>query len=230
MDLKIVENQLRGKTFSLYGESQKDTLSIEFQDSTYQVFGAIWEGKIPWRIAQYGNMNFLVLNNKVSGIKKTNEDTYICTYIGLSDNIFTMVERKSKWNQELLYGVWVKKENEKHFDYSLNDNVQKPPPPPSLQRLSENKYQWPPFYEITKDSIKFHKHYSIGKSTYEINNTKEYLLMELGNEYGNGKNWEWNVKDLSENIMIVEKKITKLSSTKFETDTLIRKYKTKLKN
>jgi len=219
--LKVEKRQFQNKTFSLFNESEKDTLIIEFQDSTHQTYGNIWQGKLPWRISKYNKTDFLVLDNKAIGIKKTNEDTYICTYIGLSDNIFNMVERKSKWKQESIYGIWVNKKNEKQFDYSPNDSIKKPPLPPSHEGFSESDYQWPPFYEITEDSIKFHMYYSIAKSALEINNTKEYLLMKLDKKFE--KNWEWNIKSLSKDKMIIEKKITKWSTSKFETDTLIRK-------
>jgi hypothetical protein len=68
--LPINESDFQNKTFSLFSKSEKDTLIIEFKDSTHQIFGNLWEGNVPWRISQYENANFLILDNRVIGIQK----------------------------------------------------------------------------------------------------------------------------------------------------------------
>jgi hypothetical protein len=220
---RIDKSQFQNKTFSLYSESEKDTLIIEFQDSTHQIFGNLWEGKIPWRIFNYENANFLVLYNRVIGIKKTYKDKFECTYIGLMDNEFNLEERKQKWNKDLIFGTWVKKENDKAYDYSLNDSIPKPPLPPAPDGYSEKDFKWPAFYEISKDSIKFYESYSINKSGIEINNTSEFILMNLENNELIGKEWEWKIKKINSEFMIVEKRVSELSTIKYISDTLIRK-------
>ena len=55
----IDKSDFQNKTFSVHSESEQDSLFIEFQDSTHQIFGSLWQGKIPWRISNYENANFL---------------------------------------------------------------------------------------------------------------------------------------------------------------------------
>ena len=223
-ELPINKSQFQNKTFSLFSKSENDTLIIEFQDSTHQVFGNLWQGKIPWRISHYDNTNFLVLDNRVIGIKKTSKREFECTYIGLFDNPFMMIERKSKWNKELIYGTWVNNEYEKHFENSFNDSISKPPLPKAPDGFSEKDYKWPAYYEISKDSIKLYESYSINKSEIEINNSSEFILMDLKNISLLGKEWEWNIKKIDSEFMIVEKRVTELASSNYITDTLKRKY------
>ena len=74
---------------------------IEFQDSTAQIYGDLWQGKIPWRISQYKNNSFLVIDYKVVGIKKSSYGYFDCAYFeSATDNYFKMVERKPKWKPD----------------------------------------------------------------------------------------------------------------------------------
>ena len=219
--LAINESQFQNKTFSLFSESEKDTLTISFQDSTHQIYGEFWQGKIPWRISHYNNTNFLVLDNRVIGIKKMDKGRYYCTYIGLAENEFIIAERKLTWNKQLLYGTWIKKENLAILEYNKNDSIKKPPLPPPPIGFSEKDFKSPGYYEITKDSIKYFEYYSIEKSGFEINNTNEFLVMELGNEYDKEKNWQWNIKSLSNSIMVVKRSISKAGRGSYITDTLV---------
>lgn len=221
--LPINERDFQNKTFSMFSDSEKDTLVIAFQDSTHQIFDNRYEGKIPWRISHTGNTNLLVLDNRVIEIKKTDENKFDCTYIGLEDRNFKMIERKSKWQRELIYGKWINKKFQIYLDSSLKGKL-KPPPPPTPFPIPDGDYIFPGFYEITKDSIKLFHYQNIYKSILEINNTTEYILMRLGNEFGIGENWQWTVKKLSSNEMIIDREITELSSIKHITDTLIKKH------
>ena len=222
-ELAINEIQFQNKTFSLFSESEKDTLIVEFQDSTCQIFGSSWEGKIPWRITNYDNTNFLVLDNKVIGVKKEVDGKFDCKFIDLRDNAFILKERYPKWNKELIYGTWIKKGDTGKLEYAMNDSIKKPPLPPAPDGISEKEFKYPGYYEIAKDSIKYHEYYLTQKSDLEINTPNEYLLMKLGNDYINEKNWEWNIKSLSKSEMIVERNISKLSTITYVTDTLVRK-------
>jgi hypothetical protein len=221
--LAIHEIQFQNKTFSLYSESEKDTLIIEFQDSTCQIFGSSWEGKIPWRITNYDNTNFLVIDNKVIGIKNKVDVEFDCTFIDLRDNAFILKERNPKWNKELIYGTWMKKADIGKLEYAMNDSIKKPPLPPAPDGVSEKEFKYPGYYEIAKNSIKYYEYYLTQKSDLEINTTNEYLLMELGDDYINEKNWEWNIKSLSKSTMVVERNITTISTNTYVTDTLVRK-------
>ena len=201
---KIDKIEFQNKTFNLISESEPDTLFIEFQDSTHQIFGNLWQEKIPWRISNYNSSNFLVLDNRVIGIKKLSEGRFDCTYIGLRDNSFELGERKPKWNKELLNGTWVEKEL---FEYHSNDSIPKPPHIPAPPGFSESDLQYPPLYKINGDSIHLAYAYHKSKSLLEINNTGEFVKMHLENfDLGLGvKESLWRIKFLSDSLMIIDK-------------------------
>jgi len=223
-ELPINESQFQNKTFSIFSEFVNDTLVIEFQDSTYQIFDNSSQGKIPWRISHYDNTNFLILDNNVIGIRKIDKGRFNCTYIGLMENDFIISERKPKWSKELIYGTWIKKEDERNFKFSMNDSIQKTPPPPAPDGFFEKDFKRFKYYEISKDSITYSEDYSIEMSYLEINNTNEYLLMELGEEedYEGEKNRRWDIQSLSDKTLIVERNITKSYEINYVIDTLIR--------
>jgi len=222
-NLVIKESEFRGKTFNIHFKSEIDTMIIDFQDSTHQIFGDLWAGKLPWRISHYDNTNILVLDNRLIGIKKKSENSFDCTYIGLTDQSFTMSERKSKWNKELIYGIWLKKEDEKEFDNSKNDSIQRPPLPPAPEGFSEKDFKWPPYYIITNDSIKFYSSYSVNESSIDINNTTEFISMKLNHSPLIGIEWIWKIKNLNDSLMVLEKEITENGSILYKYQTLIKK-------
>ena len=202
-ELPINESQFRNKTFSLFSESEKDTLTIEFQDSTHQIF-ELRQKNIPWRISNYDNSNFLVLDNRVIGIKKTDKDEFECTYIGLIDNPFMIVERKFKWKKEQIYGTWVEEK------YVGTDSTDFPPPPIQPEN---NKWNWPPSHTITETKIEL-DFYDKFESEIEINNTGEFIQMNLNNSVGLGIREElWQIKHLSDSLMIVDKRVDNILSS-----------------
>ncbi len=197
-EIRIDKSEFQNKTFSVHSESEQDTLFIEFQDSTHQIFGSLWQGKIPWRISNYENTNFLVLDNRVIGIKKMSEDKFECTYIGLNDNTFEMAERNPQWTKEQVYGTWIEEK------YAGTDSTDFPPPP--IQPDS-NKWNWPPSYTIEENKIKL-DFYGQFESEIEINNSTEFIEMDLNNSVGLGirENF-WRIKYLSDSIMIIDKRV-----------------------
>jgi hypothetical protein len=222
--LPVNESLFKNKTFSLLSKSEKDTITIEFQDSTCQIFRNFREEKLPWRIYHYEESNFLVLEENAFGIEKIDNENFTFTYIGLRDYEFTLKKRGQKWDENLIFGIWVKIEDDKAFDNRLIDSIPKPPPPPKPYGISEMDYIWPSYYVISRDSIKFYKDYSIEKSKIAINNTNEYLLMELGRQYSNEKNWQWKIKSLTKNKMVIERRITDyLFNETLVMDTLVKK-------
>lgn len=215
IDRKITENDLKNKTFTLIFEPKKDSLTIQFKDSTHQIF-EISEGEIPWRISHYDDSNFLVLDNRIIGISKNDKGSYDCKYIGLVDEDFTMTERKSRWKEEMIYGTWVETK------YLTNE-----PDRTQVSTLSEgdskNSSLSPPNYEITKDSIKLISTSSINESDIEINNTAEFITMKLYNDQLYGYEWSWKVLELNKNFMILQREITEIATIKTIRDTLRRK-------
>ena len=203
----ISERQFQNKTFSLIDESEEDTLFIEFQDSTYQIFGNFWQGENPWRISHYDNTNFLVLENRAIGIQQISEDKFNCTYIGLTDYPLELVERKPKWDTELLNGTWVEQTS---FENYHNDSILKPPPvpkPPAPEGFKESDYQDLPLYKISGDSIYLAHEYLKVKSKIQLNNTGEFITMNLKNYalgYRAQENF-WRIKYLTDSIMIIDK-------------------------
>ncbi len=192
--LKINESLLRGKTFNLIEKSKNDTLTFEFKDSTYYVF-EFGDGNIPWRISHYDSSNFLVLDNRVIGIKQVKENQFECTYIGLSESDFVMIKKDSPWNKDKLYGEWIE---EKYFGTKLSDL------PPAPNSLMDSVTDWPPYYKITESSIT-NNLYKKTTSELEINNSNEFLLMKLMNPLTDGNEYSWRIKKLNDSIMIIDR-------------------------
>ena len=196
-ELPINESQFRNKTFSLFSESEKDTLTIEFQDSTHQIF-ELHQKNIPWRISNYGNSNFLVLDNRVIGIKNSGVGKFECTYIGLTDNTFTIIEKTPKWKKNELYGIWIEEK------YVGTDSTDFPPPPLPPEKI---KLNWPPSYTISETKIKLDL-YGQYESKIEINNSGEFIQMDLSNSVGFGMRENlWQIKFLSDSLMIIDKSV-----------------------
>jgi hypothetical protein len=218
----INESELKGKTFSQILENQKDTIPIEFIDSTFSLLDYLYQDNTPWRIAKHDNLNFLVLGDKVSIIEKISDGEYNCTFIGQSDINFKIIERKPKWKKELIYGTWIKKEDIERFHYSMNDSILKPPLPYVTDGFSEKDFKSPGYFEISNDSIKYFQNYSRGKSNFIINNTNEYLVMDMKNNFIGETNWQWYIKNLSDEEMVVQRKVSDFKTSSYKTDTLIR--------
>jgi hypothetical protein len=188
----IDEIEFRGRTFNIHSKSEIDTMIVDFQYSTHQVFGHLWSGKIPWRISHYDKTNILVLDNRVIGIKKDSDNSFDCTYIGLTDQFFKMSERKPKWNKEHLYGTWIEEK------YIATDSSDFPPPP-----ILKHNTNWPPSYTITKEKIVF-DFYRISESKIQIPNSSDFIQMNLRNPIRySEKDYNWVIKLLSENSMTI---------------------------
>jgi len=222
-DSNISKEQLQNKSFTLTNENKKDYIVIEFQDSTYQIFGNKWEGNIPWKVKNFNGADLLILGTNVIGIKQISKDTFECENISLAGRKFILSERRIKWDKNLIFGTWIRKQNIGLYDYSLNDSVTKPNLPPVPDGYSEKDFKPFPFYEITRDSIKLYQSYFKYKSKISISNTSEYLLMELENNVLNQKEWEWRIKKLNSEFMIIEKKVWTSFGKEIITDTLIKK-------
>ncbi|MFD1015042.1 hypothetical protein [Winogradskyella rapida] len=118
-----------------------------------------------------------------------------------------MIERKPKWNKELLTGTWVEKNQ---FDYYTNDSIPKPPPapkPPAPEGFSESDFHNIPRYRIDTDSIYLDYNYYRSKSKIQINTTGEFIKMNLTNhhiDYNVQENF-WRIKHLTDSTMIIDK-------------------------
>ena len=212
--VKITEKNFRGKTFNIVFNTERDTAVIQFKDSTYQIFEQLWEGEIPWRISHFENSDFLILDNRVIGLSEKNNDSIIGTYLGLTDSKLKFAERKSKWDPDLIKGEWVNKK----YNFNSSDSIPFPSPPPGVH----NNSIWPPRYIITEDSIELLHAHSVSKSSYELNNTAEFLITDVYSPENMRQEWQWEIKELNEKNMIVRKRVADSGRTKFITDTLIK--------
>ncbi len=191
-----IANELRGNTFNMTSIGEKDTLTIEFKDSTYTVF-EYNDRNLPWRIATFDNKDFLVFDSRVMAIKQNDNKSIDGLLISEKDYDIRLEKRKPKWDKESILGTWVEEK------YVGTDSTDFPPPP--IENIKSN---WPPSYTITKNKILF-DFYQIRESEIEISNSGEFLTMDLKNPilYGVTENL-WQIKFVSDSLMIVDKLIT----------------------
>ena len=199
-----IANELRGNTFNMTSIGEKDTLTIEFKDSTYTVF-EYSDKNLPWRIANFDNNDFLVFDRRVIAIKQKDKNNFIGLLIAEEDYEVIFEKRKTQWNKELLNGIWIE---EKNYDLYLNDSLPKPPPPPAPPGIFESDFQYPPFYEIKGDTISATYYYHVSKSKIDVSNSTEFITMKLRSDYDRLEEL-WKIKKLNDSIMIIDRTIEK---------------------
>jgi len=199
-----IANELRGNTFDMTSIGEKDTLTVEFKDSTYTVF-EYSDRNLPWRIASFDNNDILVFDRQVIAIKQTDKNIFKGLFISEKDYEVTLEKRKTHWNKELLNGIWIE---EKNYDLYLNDSLPKSPPPPAPPGISESDFQYPPFYEINGDSISAIYYYQISKSNINISDSAEFITMKLRSNFDKVEKL-WKIKKLNDSIMIIDRTIEK---------------------
>lgn len=217
-----IVSELKGNTFDIISNEEKDTLTIEFKDSIYSVistntyFEEIYR-KSPWRITTLSGNRFLVLDSKTIAIKQRGKNTFDGILIGEKNYEITFKKRKPKWDKNFIVGQWVEKEL---YDYRKNDSIPKPPlipPPPPPKNLIMNDFNEQPVYEIKSDSINVKYGYSKSKSAIDINSSVQYIKMEVKSD------WEiiehlWKIKKLNDSIMIIDKIISDKNNEYFSYD------------
>ena len=199
-----IANELRGNTFNMTSIGEKDTLTIEFKDSTYTVF-EYSDKNLPWRVATFDNNAFLVFDRRVIAIKQKDKNSFKGLFIAEEDYEIILEKRQTQWNKELLNGIWIE---EKNYDLYLNDSISKPPPPSAPPGVSESDFQYPPFYEIKGDTISATYHYQVSKSKIDVSNSTEFLTMKLRSNYDRMEEM-WKIKELNDSIMIIDRTIEK---------------------
>lgn len=207
-----IESELKGNTFDIISIEEKDTLTIEFKDSTYSVFSssAFFEAmyrKLPWRVTTFDNNQFLVMAYKTFAIKQLDKNTFDGLLIGVKDYEYTLKKRNPKWNKELLIGTWVMNELN---DYYKNDSIPKtppnliPPPLPPPNFKHKRDFQEQSLYDITLDSINVKYGYSESKSKIHINSSFEFITMDVKSNFRITEQ-VWKIKTLTDSIMVVDK-------------------------
>lgn len=198
-----IANELRGNTFNMTSIGQKDTITIEFKDSTYTVF-EYDDRNLPWRIATCDNNDLLVIDKRVIALKQEDKGILKGLLISEKDYRITLEKRKTHWNKDLLNGVWIEEMYNEIND--VNDKFPKPPPPEP--GVSESDFQYPPFYEINEDTITAHYYYQISKSHIDISNTVESINMKLRSNTDKVEEM-WKIKKLNDSVMIIDRTIEK---------------------
>ena len=196
--------ELRGNTFTLTSNGEKDTMTIEFKDSTFTVF-EFGDMNLPWRTTSFENNELLVFEGQVIAIKQVDKNTFKGLLILEKDYEVLLEKRLARWDQELLNGIWIE---EKNYDLFLNDSVVKPPVPPVPPGLTDKNFQYPPFYEINGDTISAFYFHQVSKSQIEINSSIEFLTLEL-NSNMNKVEKQWKIKKLTDSILIIDRTIEK---------------------
>ncbi len=199
-----IASELRGNTFIMYSIGEKDTLTIEFKDSTYTAF-EYSDRNLPWRMATFDNNKLLVFDNRVIAIKQTEKDEFKGLLITEKDYEVVLKKRKRKWNKAQLNGVWIEEQN---YDLFFNDSVEIPPPPAPSPIDEGKEFQYPPFYEIKLDTISARYYYQISKSKMEISNSIEFITMKLHSD-DNKVEELWKIRSLNDSLMIIDRKIEK---------------------
>ncbi len=185
--------ELKGKSFNLIAKSELDTMIFDFNDSTYSVY-EYSDRNLPYRIANFNESHFLVLDSRIIALKKINKDNYKGLFIGEKDTEIDLIKRELKWKKNLLYGSWVEEK------YVGTDSANFPPPP--IEKVKSN---WPPIYIISENKIVF-DFYKKSESEININHSAEFITLNLNDpvEYGKIEKL-WQIKFLSDSLMIVNK-------------------------
>ncbi|ULC59829.1 hypothetical protein MBM09_02345 [Flaviramulus sp. BrNp1-15] len=207
-----LSKELRGNTFLLTSKTDKDTLTIEFKDSTYNLY-EYNDIDLPWRIASFENNDFLVFDRRLMPIKQIDINTYEGLLISEKDYEIRLEKKNPKWDKKLIFGTWVEEQ------YLKKDPINIPPPPPPLY-LNEKDFKFPPSYEITKDSIYSNFYYNKTSSKIEISNLGEFISLNLNSYYDRDETL-WKIKFLNDSLMILDRtiKIRHNSSYHIKTET-----------
>ncbi len=195
-DLIISKSDIAGKTFDINVVKENATDIIEFKDSTYFILGRNHSNH--WDLSFYENIPFLNFERNVAGIKKVNDSVYRILRIGHPEDYIIMTIRNPKWKKEQLYGIWIEDK------YVGTDSTDFPPPPIPPDN---NNWNWPPSYKISENKIKLDL-YGQFESDIEINNSGEFIKMDLKNSAGLGlRENSWRIKYLSDSLMIIDKRV-----------------------
>jgi len=185
-----------GRSFNLTSIEEKDTLVIDFKDSTYSVF-EYDEINLPYRIKIHGSSNALVLNGRAVLLLEKKDTILTAMFVGEKDTELTFLERNTNWNRNMLNGKWIQ---ETYYGKEMTDSPPPPPPGPELDSINGTEILWPPFYEISNDSIFSFYYTRKDKSKIEVSNTIEFIDLNLKTYFG--EHLFWKVKSLTDSTLI----------------------------
>jgi len=136
-----IASELKGNTFNMYSIGEKDTLTIEFKDSTYTAF-EYSDRNLPWRMATFDNNDLLVFDSRVIALKQTEKGRFKGLLITEKDYEVILEKRIAQWDREKLNGVWIEEQN---YDLFFNDSLETPPPPVPSPIDEGKEFQYPHF-------------------------------------------------------------------------------------
>jgi hypothetical protein len=204
-----IADELRGNTFNMTSIGDKDTLTIEFKDSTYTVF-EYSDRNLPWRIATFDNKDFLVFDSRIMAIKQNDNNSFDGLLISEKDYDIRLEKRKAKWDKELIFGTWIEEQY-------LNTNPINIPPPPPPPNIKENDFEFPPYYVITKDTIYSNFYYKKSKSEIELSNLGEFISLKLNSRFDDTET-DWRIKSLNDSVMIIDRTINYPHDNSYHTE------------
>ncbi len=199
--------KLKNNTFSLSSKSDTDTLYIEFKDSTYRFFQNN-NVERTWRISNFNNSSLLTIEREINDlliipIEYIDENNFEGLIISEKDYKIKLNKRKVNWSNDLLYGTWIE---EKYIESYLDSIPYPPIPPPIPDGFSKSDFIWTPCYEFTENLVKYKSGFFIHESKIDINNTTEFITMNLELSFGTSEKL-WRIKTLNDSIIIINKSI-----------------------
>lgn len=197
---KLVDKiDLRGRTFVLNPTNDKGILTIQFMDSTCNIF-EVHEFNQPWRLVNFENSNTLVLGRLIIALHQLNDSTITGLNIGEKETKLILNEKRPKWKLDKILGKWTEE------IWVGIENSKIPPPPPAIP---EHDTIWPPYYEIYKNKI---ISYCLGIDSTEtqLDNSLVYFNMKkkLHTDFVGYQN-SWKILDVSDSVLTIERRYTK---------------------
>lgn len=200
---KIDADYFKNKTFTFYGNDSITPFKVNFDDSTfYQIEEKPTIGN--WKLYNYNNNDFLILNNVVFGVKTIpNENDIELINIAQNEFNFKISLNKLKYKKDKILGEWV----DKKTDSSDVVILTLPPPLPPNSNNENYEKTWPPKMIITKDSI-FYEYLNFrSKSEYKIDNSNQFILLNLETELSFENHIFWKIEKVNDSILIFKSKV-----------------------
>lgn len=190
---------LNGKTFILYPEDDDENLTIQFLDSTCNLF-EFHAYNQPWKLIKFEDSNALVLGHLIILLHQQNDSTITGYSIGEKETKLILKEQNPKWKLENILGKWTEE------PWIGIENSKIPPPP---ARIPDHDTLWPPYYEIFENKI---MSYCLGIDSTEIrfDNSLVYFNMKqhLHTDFVGYQN-DWKILDINDSVMTIERRYTK---------------------
>lgn len=189
-------NEFKNKTFVFYGSPETDPFYIDFKDSTYSNF-IYEEPPNKWKVAHYEGNDFLIFNEVVYGIKRS-EKGFTIQNIAQNKRNFKIKEERPKWKKSQIIGEWIDEKADSSF-MSI---------PLTSEGLEMNEEIWPPLFIIKEDTIYHQSLTDRSKSEYEISNSNNFIELKLDTEPFLSYHTLWKIEKLTDSSMTIKSKVS----------------------